>query len=29
VVDPNIPDGEVPKVEHVVPLLGIAIVPVE
>ena len=29
VVDPNIPDGEVPKVEHVVPLFGIAIVPVE
>jgi hypothetical protein len=28
-VDPYIPDGEVPKVEHVVPLLGIAIVPVE
>jgi hypothetical protein len=28
-VDPNIPDGEVPAVEHVVPLLGIAIVPVE
>jgi hypothetical protein len=28
-VDPNIPDGEVPKVEHVVPLLGIAIVPIE
>jgi hypothetical protein len=27
-VDPNIPDGEVPMVEHVVPLLGIAIVPV-
>jgi hypothetical protein len=27
-VDPNIDDGEVPKVEHVVPLLGIAIVPV-
>src|SRR5712671_2075796 len=29
-VDPNIPDGEVPKVEHVVPLLvlGIVIVPV-
>jgi hypothetical protein len=27
-VDPNIPDGEVPKVEHVVPLLGIEIVPV-
>jgi hypothetical protein len=29
VVDPNIPDGEVPKVEHVVLLPGIAIVPVE
>ena len=28
-VDPNIPDGEAPRVEHVVPLLGIAIVPVE
>jgi hypothetical protein len=27
-VDPNIDDGEVPKVEHVVPLFGIAIVPV-
>jgi hypothetical protein len=27
-VDPNIDDGAVPKVEHVVPLLGIAIVPV-
>jgi hypothetical protein len=27
-VDPNIPDGEVPKVEHVVPLLGIVMVPV-
>jgi hypothetical protein len=27
-VDPNIDDGEVPRVEHVVPLLGIAIVPV-
>lgn len=27
-VDPNIDDGEVPKVEHVVPLLGIAMVPV-
>jgi len=29
-VDPNIPDGEVPEVEHVVPLLvlGIVIVPV-
>jgi hypothetical protein len=27
-VDPYIPDGEVPKVEHVVPLLGIAMVPV-
>jgi hypothetical protein len=26
-VDPNIPDGEVPNVEHVVPLLGIEIVP--
>jgi hypothetical protein len=26
--DPNIPDGEVPMVEHVVPLLGIEIVPV-
>jgi hypothetical protein len=28
-VDPYIPDGEVPNVEHVVPLPGIAIVPVE
>jgi hypothetical protein len=28
-VDPNIPEGEVPTVEHAVPLLGIAIVPVE
>jgi hypothetical protein len=28
VVDPNIPTGEVPVVEHVVPLLGIEIVPV-
>jgi len=28
-VDPNIPDGEAPRVEHVVPLPGIAIVPVE
>jgi hypothetical protein len=28
VVDPNIPDGEVPNVEHVVPLFGIEIVPV-
>jgi len=28
-VDPNIPDGEVPKVEHAVLLPGIAIVPVE
>ena len=28
-VDPYIPDGEVPKVEHVVPLLGIATVPVK
>jgi hypothetical protein len=28
VVDPNIDEGEVPKVEHVVPLLGIEIVPV-
>jgi hypothetical protein len=28
-VDPYIPDGEVPKVEHVVPLPGIAIVPAE
>jgi hypothetical protein len=28
VVDPNIDDGAVPMVEHVVPLLGIAIVPV-
>jgi hypothetical protein len=28
-VDPNIPDGEVPKVEHVAPLPGIATVPVE
>jgi hypothetical protein len=27
-VDPNIDDGEVPKVEHVVPLPGIAMVPV-
>jgi hypothetical protein len=27
-VDPNIDDGAVPMVEHVVPLLGIAIVPV-
>jgi hypothetical protein len=27
-VDPNIDEGEVPKVEHVVPLLGIAMVPV-
>lgn len=27
-VDPNIPDGEVPMVEHVAPLPGIAIVPV-
>jgi len=27
-VDPNIPDGEVPEVEHVVPLLGIEMVPV-
>jgi len=27
-VDPNIPDGEVPRVEHDVPLGGIAIVPV-
>jgi hypothetical protein len=27
-VDPNIPEDEVPKVEHVVPLLGIAMVPV-
>ena len=27
-VDPNIPDGEVPVVEHVVPLPGTAIVPV-
>jgi hypothetical protein len=27
-VDPNIPDGEVPAVEHVVPLPGIEIVPV-
>jgi hypothetical protein len=27
-VDPNIDDGAVPKVEHVVPLLGIEIVPV-
>jgi hypothetical protein len=27
-VDPNIPDDVVPKVEHVVPLLGIAMVPV-
>jgi hypothetical protein len=29
VVDPYIPAGEVPEVEHVVPPLGIAIVPVE
>ena len=28
VVDPNIPEGEVPTVEHAVPLLGIEIVPV-
>jgi hypothetical protein len=28
VVDPNIDDGGVPTVEHVVPLLGIEIVPV-
>jgi hypothetical protein len=28
-VDPNIPDGEVPKVEHVVLLPGIAVVPIE
>jgi hypothetical protein len=28
VVDPNIPEGEVPAVEHVVPLLGIEIAPV-
>ena len=28
VVDPNIPDGEVPTVEHAVPLLGVEIVPV-
>ena len=27
-LDPNIPDDEVPKVEHIVPLPGIAIVPV-
>ena len=27
-VDPNIPEGEVPMVEHVVPLLGIEMVPV-
>jgi hypothetical protein len=27
-VDPNIPVGEVPKVEHVVPLVGMEIVPV-
>jgi hypothetical protein len=27
-VDPNIPEGEVPMVEHDVPLLGMAIVPV-
>lgn len=27
-MDPNIPDGEVPNVEQVVPLLGIEIVPV-
>jgi len=27
-VDPNIPDGAVPMVEHVVPLLGMEIVPV-
>jgi hypothetical protein len=29
VVDPYIADGDVPNVEHVVPLFGIAIVPVE
>jgi hypothetical protein len=28
-VDPNMPDGAVPMVEHIVPLPGIAIVPVE
>jgi hypothetical protein len=28
-VEPNIPEGEVPEVEHVVPLPGIAIVPIE
>jgi hypothetical protein len=28
-VDPNIPEGAVPRVEHVVPLLGIAVVPGE
>jgi hypothetical protein len=28
-VDPNIPEGAVPTVEHAVPLLGIAVVPVE
>jgi hypothetical protein len=27
-VDPNIPDGEVPRVEHDVPLVGVEIVPV-
>jgi hypothetical protein len=27
-LDPNIPDGEVPSVEHVVPPLGIKVVPV-
>jgi hypothetical protein len=27
-VDPNIPDGEVPRVEHDVPLVGIEFVPV-
>jgi hypothetical protein len=29
VADPNIPDGEVPTVEHAVPLPGIATEPVE
>ena len=28
-VDPNIPEGAVPTVEHAVPLLGMAVVPVE
>jgi hypothetical protein len=26
-VDPDVPDGEVPRVEHVVPMLGIVVVP--